>query len=123
MPKHLLSVIETPLHRDFSALYAEKGYAHTRVDSMRKAISHVKRHPVDLVVADFLYGYGNDYAGVTVSNVDVLMYSLQRYCPGAKVILLADKSEQQYVAKLPETVEVEAVLLHPVGPQDIAPCL
>lgn len=123
MPKQLLSVTETPLHADFSTLYAAKGYAHTRVSSMRKAINHVKKNPVDLVVAEFLYGYGNDYAGVTVSNVDVLLYSLQRYCPAAQIILLVDKSEQKFIAKLPTVVKVKTVLVHPVRAGDIEPWL
>ena len=119
MSKQLLSVIETPLHPDFSALYQAKGYATNRVNSMRKAISHIKKNPVDLVVAEFLYGYGDDYAGITVSNVDVLLYSLQRYRPDTGIILLVDKSEQQYLCKLPDSFDIKTALIHPVTAQDL----
>ena len=119
MTKQLLSVIETPLHPDFSELYRAKGYVPSRVNSMRKAISHVKKNPVDVVVADFLYGYGEDYAGITVSNVDVLLYSLQRYRPDTGVILLAHKNEQQYLSKLSESFEIKAALVHPVRAEDL----
>ena len=123
MTKQLLSVIETPLHQDFSELYRAKGYAPSRVNSMRKAISHVKKNPVDLVVAEFMFGYGDDYAGITVSNVDVLLYSLQRYRPDAEIILLVDKSEQQFLAKLPTTFEIKATLIHPVRADALEPWL
>ena len=123
MSKQLLSVIETPLHPDFSALYRAKGYAPDQVNSMRKAISHVKKQPVDLVVAEFLYGYGEDYAGITVSNVDVLLYSLQRYRPEAEIILLVNKNEQQYLARLPESFTIKAVLVHPVRAEEMEVCL
>lgn len=123
MTKQLLSVIETPLHPDFSTLYRDKGYAQTRVNSMRKAISHAKKNPVDLVVAEFIYGYGEDYAGITVSNVDVLLYSLQRYRPDTAIILLVDKREQQYLDKLPAIIELRATLLHPVSADDLEPWL
>lgn len=120
MSKQLLSVIETPVHPDFSELYRSKGYTPSRVSSMRKAISHVKKQPVDLVVAEFLYGYGEDYAGITVSNVDVLLYSLQRYRPETEIILLVNKAEQQYLDKLPDSFEIKAALVHPVAAEDLA---
>ena len=121
MTKQLLSVIESPLHPNFSALYTQKGYAQSRVNSMRRAISHVKKNSVDLVVAEFIYGYGNDYAGVTVSNVDVLLYSLQRYRPDAAVILLLDKNEQEFLERLPNVIEIKAALIHPVRLIDLEP--
>ena len=119
MSKQLLSVIETPLHPNFSDLYRAKGYVHSQVNSMRRAISHAKNNPVDLVVAEFLYGYGDDYAGITVSNVDVLLYSLQRYRPDSAIILLVDKTEQQFLVRLPSTIEVRATLIHPVRADDL----
>ena len=120
MSKQILSVIETPLHPDFSELYRTRGYTPSRVNSMRKAISHVKKNPVDLVVAEFLFGYGDDYAGITVSNVDVLLYSLQRYRPDTEIILLVDKSEQQYLTRLPASFDIKAALIHPVRADALA---
>lgn len=85
--------------------------------SMRKAISELKRNKPDFVVAEFFYGYGNNYAGVNVSNLDVFLCSLQKYAPQAKVIVLVDKSEQQYVDKLPPALKPHALLVHPVDPR------
>lgn len=108
------SIVETPLHRDFSALYGRLGWRQLRYPSMRKAIAALRRTPPDAVVAEFLYGYGNNYAGVNISNLDVFLYSLQKYAPAARVVVLVDKSERQYVDKLNEIFPLSAVLVQPV---------
>lgn len=82
---------------------------------MRKAINELKKQQPDYVVAEFFYGYGNNYAGVNISNLDVFLYSLQRYAPQARVIVMVDKSERQYVDKLNEIFSLHAVLQHPVS--------
>ena len=74
----LLSVIESPTHPNFSALYQSLGIQENKVNSSRKAISHIKDSPPDIIVAEFFYGYGSNYAGVNISNLDVLLFSLQR---------------------------------------------
>ena len=81
---------------------------------MRKAISSSKRQPPDWVVADFSYGYANNYAGVNVSNLDVLLASLRRYAPEARVVVLVEKAEYRYVDKLTALFTVHAVLQYPV---------
>ncbi len=117
--KTLLSIIESPLHPDFSALYERQGYELTYVQSMRRAIAWLKRtsveRPVDVVVAEFFYGWGNNYAGVNISNMDVMLWSLQKFAPNAKVIVMVDKRERQYVGKLNEILPLHAVLVHPVS--------
>ena len=82
---------------------------------MRKAISELKKQQPDYVVAEFFYGYGNNYAGVNISNLDVFLYSLQRYAPQARVIVMVDKSERQYVDKLNDMFPLHAVLQYPVS--------
>ena len=115
----LFSIIESPMHPDFSRLYRQLGIRELRLGSMRKAISQLKRDRPDYVVAEFFYGYGNNYAGVNVSNLDVFLYSLQKAAPDARTIVMLDKSERQYVGKLTEILPVHAVLQHPVSEQDI----
>ena len=110
----VLSVIESPAHPDFSDLYQRLGLHSITVSSMRKAISHAKKEPPDYLVAEFIYGYGNNYAGVNISNMDVLLYTLERYAPDTKVIALADKSERQYIDKLNDIIPLYAVLQLPV---------
>lgn len=84
---------------------------------MRKALVQLKKQSPDFVVAEFFYGYGNNYAGVNISNLDVFLYSLQKYAPAAKVIVMVEKSERQYVDKLADLFSLHAVLQHPVSPQ------
>ena len=116
----LLSVIESPTHPNFGQLYSELGFEHLRADSMRKAISQVRKRAPDFIVAEFFYGYGNNYAGVNLSNLDVLLASLPKYAPEALVILFAVKDEMQYVDKLKELFPVHAVLQQPVQAEQMS---
>ena len=121
--KNLFSIIESPLHPDFSGLYGRLGLCEVRLGSMRKAISALKSRTPDIVVAEFMYGYGNNYAGVNVSNLDVFLYSLQKYSSDSAIIVMADKREVQYVDKLSALFPIHAVLQHPVTEQDMEACL
>jgi len=121
--RRLFSIVESPMHPDFSALYERLGIKESKFSSMRKAISALKRQSPDLVVAEFMYGYGNNYAGVNVCNLDVFLYSLQKYSGNTGIIVLVDKSEYQYVGKLAALFPLHAVLQYPVREQDIEPFL
>ena len=114
MPARLLSVIESPRHPNFSPLYQQLGIEQQIETSVRKALKAVKKHPPDILVAEFIYGYGNNYAGVNISNLDVLLVSLQRTNKACRVILLADKKEAEYAPKLSEIYPVHAILTLPV---------
>ncbi|MAT65555.1 MAG: hypothetical protein CMN57_07900 [Gammaproteobacteria bacterium] len=117
--KTLYSIIESPAHPDFAALYRRLGLEQIKLNSQRKAINALKQNPPDWVVAEFFYGYGNNYAGVNVCNLDVFLYSLQKYAPGAKVIVLVEKPEEQYVSRLAELFALHAVLTLPVEERDM----
>ncbi len=110
----IFSIAESPAHPDFSALYRRLGLAHERYDSMRKAMTSLKKSRPDFVVAEFFYGFGNNYAGVNVSNLDVFLHSLRRYAPEAKVIVLVDKSEAKFVDKLAALFPLHEVIVQPV---------
>ncbi|MFZ0467466.1 MAG: hypothetical protein WAL92_00945 [Thiogranum sp.] len=112
----LYSVIESPAHPNLTALYRRLGIEEIKFNSVRKAISSSKRQPPHWVVADFSYGYANNYAGVNVSNLDVLLASLRRYAPQARVVVLVEKTEYRYVDKLTALFSVHAVLQYPVEP-------
>jgi hypothetical protein len=115
----LLSIIESPAHPDFSALYQRLGIREERATSTRKAMGLLKSMTPDYVVAEFFYGYGNNYAGVNVSNLDVFLYSLQKYAPKARIIVLVDKEERGFVEKLDALFPLHAVLQHPVREADL----
>jgi hypothetical protein len=108
----LYSIIESSSHPQFSALYEQLGYEELVFTSMRKAIQNLKTLQPDVVIADFLYGYGNNYAGVNISNLDVFLYSLAKYAPQAMMIALYEKSEKMYIKQFAELFpEVKCVLL------------
>lgn len=114
MSKPLLyDIIESPAHPDLSALTESLGFERLTFNAQRKAISVLKRRPPDIVVADFFYGYGNNYAGANVSNLDVLLRSLQRFAPAARIVILADRHEIEYVPKLAELFDLHAIVALP----------
>lgn len=110
----LYSIIESPLHPQFQALYQQKGMTEIRLQSVRKAIQLLKQQPPDVVVADFVYGYGNNYAGVNISNLDVFLYSLDKYAADCRVIVCHEKADGQYVQKLQELFPQIHTLMYPV---------
>ncbi len=113
----LLSIIESPAHPDFSALYRRLGYSEQRVNSQRKAMALVKKRPPQVIVAEFIYGWGNNYAGINKSNLDILLIHLARYAPRTRVIVLVTKDEWRFVDEslghLP--LQPQAVLQLPVS--------
>jgi hypothetical protein len=55
--KTLFSIIESPLHPNFSPLFKRLGYEEVQLTSTRKAVSQLKKQVPDLVVADFVYAH------------------------------------------------------------------
>ena len=115
----LLSIIESNMHPNFGALYQKLGIEENRVDSIRKAISLLKKQQPDFIVCEFFYGYGNNYAGVNISNLDVLLSTLQKYSPKSKVIVIVEKAERQYVDKLNELFPLHAVFVYPAKEKEM----
>jgi protoheme ferro-lyase len=117
--KTLFSIIESATHPNFAELYNTLGVEESKITSMRKAIAALKKQQPDFIVAEFFYGYGNNYAGVNISNLDVLLYSLQKYSSNTKVIVLVDKNEHKYVDKLNEIIKLHDVLKFPVNKKQL----
>lgn len=115
----LYSIIDSPTHPPTTGFYKQLGITVEVFNSNRKAISKIKKHPPDFVVAEFRYGYSNNYAGVNISNLDVMLMSMQRYAPETKVIVLVSKKERQYVDKLNDIFPLEAILTYPVTPNEL----
>jgi len=113
--KTLFSIIESSAHPNFTELYNSLGIQESKISSMRKAIAALKKQQPDFIVAEFFYGYGNNYAGVNISNLDVLLYSLQKYSAQTKVIVLVDKDEFKYVDKLNEIIKLHDIFKFPVN--------
>jgi protoheme ferro-lyase len=115
----LFSIIESSGHPNASELYHSIGIQETKINSMRKAIAAIKKQAPDFIVAEFFYGYGNNYAGVNISNLDVLLHSMQRYAADTKVIVLVQPDEYKHVDKLNEIIKLHDILKQPVTPQQL----
>lgn len=112
--KTVFSLIESPFHPDMNKVYRQFGFDEIKFNSMRKAISGLKKQLPDLIVADFVYGYGSNYAGANVCNLDVFLRSLEPFAHEYKLIVLVDKEEQEFVQKLHELFPISMALLNPV---------
>ena len=119
----LLSIIESRMHPNFAALYKKLGIEENKVNSIRKAINLLKNQQPDFIVCEFFYGYGNNYAGVNISNLDVVLSTLQKYSPKSKVIVIVEKSEHQYVDKLNELLPLHAVFIYPAKESEMEQAL
>lgn len=108
--KTLFSIVESPLHPKLSVLFKRLDYEEVELTSTRKAVSQLKKQKPDLVVADFVYGYSNNYSGIHISNLDVFLMSMQKFAPDTRVIILAAKDELQYAEKMREICPIEAIL-------------
>ena len=108
----ILSIIESPTHPKLSKLFEQLGAREIMVNSSRNAIKALKTHKPDFIVAEFFYGYGNNYAGVNVSNLDVLLSSLPKYSPDTKTIVFVMKEEVQFIEKLNNLYPIHAAFLH-----------
>ncbi|MEE9310745.1 MAG: hypothetical protein V3U64_06960 [Cocleimonas sp.] len=117
--KTLFSIIESPTHPFLTPLYNKLGIDELCFKHMRKLIAKVKKEQPDYIAAEFFYGYGNNYAGINISNLDVMLYSLQRYSPDTRVIVFVDKKDRQYVDKLNNILPLHAVLTLPLNQAEL----
>ena len=115
----LYDVPESPLHPDVTAIAQALGYERLAFTSQRKAIAELKRRPPSLIISDFFYGYGNNYAGANVSNLDVLLHSVQRFAPQARIIVCADRQELPHTDKLSALFDLHAVIAMQANPDSI----
>ena len=119
----LFSIIESSMHPNFGQLYQQLKIKEIRLGSIRKALIKLKTQQPDYIVCEFFYGYGNNYAGVNISNLDVLLSSLQKYSPDTRVIVVVQKSERQYVDKLNDLLPLHAVMVYPAKEDEMRAAL
>jgi len=111
----LFSIIESPSHGNFSAIYKAFNYSEVKLGSIRKANAELKKQLPDVVVAEFFYAYGSNYSGVHISNLDVFLVTLKKYKAESRVIVMVDKSEREYVDKLNDIYPIYQVIAQPVS--------
>lgn len=109
----LFLILESPTHPNFVALYEELGFEVNIINSMRKAMNALKTTKPAYIVCEFYYGYGNNYAGINISNMDVMLHALRKYSPQSKVIAFYQKKEKKYVERLCELFDIHAIVEQP----------
>ena len=112
--KTLYTLVESQFASHFSDLFQELGISAERFDSARNLHRTLQKQAPDFFVGEFIYGWGNDYAGATVSNLDVTLRTLQAAAPQAKIIVVMQPSEEAHIGKLLVLFSVHAVLKLPV---------
>lgn len=115
----LFSVFESPMRLNLGALCERLSMDEVLLNSPRKAINQLKKQKPDFILAEFFYGYSSNYAGINISNLDVLLYSLPKYAPQAKVLVVADKHEKVYAEKFGTLFDLHGILLRPVNMQTL----
>jgi hypothetical protein len=119
----LYSLTESPFPPDFPDLYQELGLVAEHFNSARNLHRAMQKQPPDFFIGEFVYGWGNDYAGNTVSNLDVTLRTLQYLSPQAKVIVVMQPSEAPHIDRLLGLFPIHAVLKYPVSEQEMRAAL
>jgi hypothetical protein len=107
----------------FPDLYRELGVEETRFASARHLHRALKLRRPDHFLGEFVYGWGNNYAGTNVSNLDVTLTALQAVAPGAMTIIVMQTSEAAHIGKLLELFPVHAVLTYPIDAEQMRAAL
>jgi DNA-binding NtrC family response regulator len=107
--KTVFSILDSPCHPNLSPLFARLGLAEVILTSTRKAVSQLKKQRPDLVIADFVYGYNNNYDGIHISNLDVFLMGMQKFAPGTPVVILAAAEELEHAQKMREICPIAAI--------------
>ena len=121
--KTLYALLESPITFNFSVLYQALCIEAQRFDSARNLHRALQKKSPDFFVGEFIYGWGNDYAGATVSNLDVTLRTLQAVAPQAKVIVVMRPSEEAHIGKLLALFSVHAVLKYPITEEQMRAAL
>lgn len=112
--KTLYTLVQSPFAAHFNDLFQELGIVVQRFDSARNLHRALQKQAPDFFVGEFVYGWGNDYAGATVSNLDVTLRTLQCVAPQAKIIVVMQPREAAHIDKLLNLFSVHAVLKFPI---------
>lgn len=113
--KNLYTLLESATFLRYPELYASLDINETRFQSARQFNKAISRQAPDIVMAEFRYGFGNNYAGVNISNLDVSLYALQRHAPDAQIVVVADKTEMPHLPKLQALFDIAIALPLPLS--------
>jgi hypothetical protein len=121
--KTLFSLFESPFPPDFRTLYQELGIVEERFSAARNLHRALQKQAPDFFVGEFVYGWGNNYAGANVSNLDVTLRTLQCVASQAKMIVFVQPLEEAHIGKLLDLFPIHAVLKFPVAEDEMRAAL
>lgn len=115
-PPVLLSIVELGGYPNFAPLYERLGCWVVVENSMRKALSAVKRHAPRVIVAEF--NFQSDFRDRT-SSLESLMAVVQRL-PEARVIVFYEKEYAAQLARLQARFPFFRVMTYPIDEAALA---
>jgi hypothetical protein len=116
----LLSIIEIGGYPDFTPVYHELGYQTQAVNSVRKAISSMKKQAPAVIVAEF--NFQSDFRDRT-SNLETLLATIQGQYPDCKLIVFYETEFAPAFARLQQSYPIDCALQFPVSDDDIRTAL
>ena len=114
--KTLLAVVEQGGYPDFTSIYETAGYHVEMVKSPRKAISFLKKNPVDLLVAEF--NFQTDFRDRT-SSLESIMASVQHQQQAIKVVIFLDKDNIERFERVSSRFPIHQTLTFPFDEQQL----
>jgi len=111
--KTLQTLSASPFALQFLDLFQELDMVATHFDSARNLHRALKTQKPDIFIGEFVYAWGNDYAGNTISNLDVTLRTLQAAAPRAKIIVVMQAAEAAHIDKLLAVFPIHATLTLP----------
>ena len=117
--RFLLSIVEQGGYPLYDARYQQAGYEVSMVQTMRKAVSSIKKQVPDMIVAEF--NYQSDFRDRT-SSLETLLASIQKY-PQTKVIVFYDKENIDKLNRLLAVHNLHATLAYPIDEKALAKAL
>ena len=103
----------------YKALYQQLGYDVMVEYSERKAISLIKKHPPDVIVADFFHQ--PDFRD-RLSNLESLLASAARI-PETRILVFYDAAHQDMLDKVRQRMRIDLAMTIPVNESDLASTL
>lgn len=108
--KRLLSIVEQGGYPLYDTIYQQAGYQVTMVETMRKAVSSIKKKLPDVIVAEF--NFQSDFRDRT-SSLETLLASIQKY-PDTRVVVFYDRENTDKLNLLLAARAVHIVLSYPI---------
>ena len=120
MAKQLLSITELGGYPDFTPIYTQAGFAVTAVNSVRKAVSALKKLQPDVIVTEF--NFQSDFRDRT-SSIETLMATLQNTGAQPKMIVFYEVEYAEQFARVTSRFTIDHALTFPIDQALLADCL